>query len=252
MKIKTVLCGPLKWGRHCLGALRSLSPAAMVAATLALVFGGVGVAGAATGGNFILGKANSETTLASLNNSNGTPLKLIAPSNAAPLKVSNSNLVSGLNSQFVGGLSASQLATGGDGFTQPTTDTSLEQTAVEVASTGALAAGTYYVNATALLNVASGDSFGFCYIARGSDTAAVSYGGATQQQGWLQAAETAAVSIVSGDTLQEWCYSGGTNGSFAYDTGITAIRVLSSSGTAPASGVRSGVPAPGALPGKGR
>ncbi len=36
-------------------------------------------AGAATGANFILGKVNSETSQATLNNSKGTPLSLVAP-----------------------------------------------------------------------------------------------------------------------------------------------------------------------------
>src|SRR5262249_26428799 len=193
---------------------------------------------------FILGKSNSESTLATLSNSNGTPLKLVAPGNSAPLKVSNSNLVSGLNAQFVGGLSAPQLVAGGDGFTGPSTDTPIGTSAVQVASTGALAAGTYYVNATALLDVAAGVSFGFCYIAKGSTNTAVSYGGAFQQN-FLQAAETVAMSISSGDTVQEWCYAGGSNGSIAYNTGITAIRVFSSSGTTPASAAHSKVAAPG-------
>jgi hypothetical protein len=55
MKVKTVATAPLSWGRSCLGAARSLSPAAVVAVTLAIIFGGVGAADAATGGNFILG-----------------------------------------------------------------------------------------------------------------------------------------------------------------------------------------------------
>jgi hypothetical protein len=244
MKVKTVATAPLSWGRSCLGTARSLSPAAVVAVTLAIIFGGVGAADAATGGNFILGKSNSESTQATLSNSNGTPLKLVAPGNAAPLKVSNSNLVSGLNAQFLGGISAPQLVAGGDGFTAPATDTPIGPTAVEVASTGALAAGTYYVNATALLLVATGDRFGFCYVAKGSTNAAVSYGGAFQEN-YVQAAESIAMSISSGDTVQEWCYAGGSNGSVAYNSGITAIRVLSSSGTTPASAARSRVAAPG-------
>ena len=248
MKIKTGAAAPLRWGRHGLRAVRSLSPAALIATTSVLVFGGVGIAGAATGGNFILGKANGETTQAYLNNSTGTPLKLVAPANAAPLKVSNSNLVSGLNSQYLGGFSAQQVATGGDGFTAPGTDTPLNNTAAkEVASTGSLPGGTYYVNATALLFVASGDVDGFCYVVKGSGGGAVAYGG-TQTTGYGQAASTAAVNVSSGDTLQQWCYTGGANGSAAFNAGITAIRVLSSSGTAPASGhakaARPGTPAP--------
>jgi hypothetical protein len=59
MNIKTS-AAPLNWGRHCLGIMRSLSPATLIAVTLALVVGGAGFADAATGGTFILGKANFE------------------------------------------------------------------------------------------------------------------------------------------------------------------------------------------------
>ena len=45
----------------------------------------------------------------------------------------------------------------------------------------------------------------------------------------MQAAETIAVSVNAGDNLEEWCYTGGTNGSLAFNAAITAIRVLSSS-----------------------
>ena len=193
MKVKTGATAPLRWGRRGLHAARSLSPTALIAATAVLVFGGVGVAGAATGGNFILGKLNTETSQSYINNSTGVPLKLTAPANFPPLKVSNSNLVSGLNSQYLSGFSAQQLATGGDGFTTPATDTPLTTTLKEVASTGSLPAGTYYVNATALLWLASGDNVGFCNITKGSG-ALVAYGGA-ETVGWGQTASTAAVNV---------------------------------------------------------
>jgi hypothetical protein len=50
----------------------------------------------------------------------------------------------------------------------------------------------------------------------------------------VQAAETVAVSVTAGETLQEWCQSGGFNGSDAANAGITAIRVLFFTGTPPA------------------
>ena len=103
--------------RHRLSTGRSLSPLAAVGVTLAVVLGGTGVANASNGGNFILGHTNSETSTAYLSNTKGTPLKLDAPADSAPLKVSNSHLVSGLNAQYLSGQSASQLAAGGDGFT---------------------------------------------------------------------------------------------------------------------------------------
>lgn len=52
----------------------------------------------------------------------------------------------------------------------------------------------------------------------------------------VQAAETVAASMTAGDTLQEWCYATiNASNTFASYAGITAIRVLSSSGTTPAA-----------------
>ena len=77
-----------------------------IGAGLALVTANGTAAGAATGGNFILGKANTETTQATLTNSKGIALKLAAPAGTAPLKVSNSTLVAGLNAQYLSGMTA--------------------------------------------------------------------------------------------------------------------------------------------------
>jgi hypothetical protein len=52
-------------------------------------------------------------------------------------------------------------------------------------------------------------------------------GGATQE-GDIQAAETAAATIPAGDAFEEVCFTGGFNGSDAFDTGIIAIRIKAS------------------------
>ncbi len=208
-------------------------------------------AGAATGGNFILGKANSENTQATLTNSAGTPLKLNSPPFVAPLKVSNSTLVHGLNAQFVGGMFATELATGGDGFTAPVTDTPLTTAPEAIVATGPLPAGTYYVTATALLFIQAGDIAGLCSITKGSDPNVLASGGATTQ-GLGQAAATVPVSVTDGDTLQWACSAGGTHGSFVNNAGITAIRVLSSNGTAPAKAGHPIAALPGGLAPQGR
>ena len=235
MNIKIAWPVPLRWGRRCLGALRSLSPAA-IAVTLALIVGGAGFADAATGGNFILGKANTETSTASLSNSKGTPLKLSAPANVAPLAVNGKAMVANLNANYLGGLSATDVqSTGGAGFTPPGTRIPLPAgPATLVASTGALAAGTYYVTATAFLSLTAGAE-GTCVVRTASNpNENLATGGSTGLQ--AQAAETVAVSVTAGDSLQEWCGSTVTNGSAgAAYAGITAIRILSSSGTTPAA-----------------
>jgi len=215
-------------------ALRSLHPAAASALTLAFVIGGAGLADAATGGNFILGKANSESSAASLSNSKGTPLSLSAPSGKAPLAVNRTTMVKNLNANYLSGLTGTQLkATGGDGISK--TAITLSGTQVQVAGTGALPAGTYYVTATAWLDLIAGDNYALCYIARGSAPfAQLTTGGGNSPGGHLQAAETIAVTVKAGDRLQEWCYAGGSNGTAAINAAITAIRILSSTGTPPA------------------
>src|SRR4051812_27001050 len=74
-----------------------------------LVVWGIGAADAATGGSFVLGKSNSETSTATLTNSRGIPLSLKAKSGSPPLAVNSSKLVARLNAAEVGGLAASQL-----------------------------------------------------------------------------------------------------------------------------------------------
>jgi hypothetical protein len=218
-----------------------------IGAGFVLLAGGT-AAGAATGGNFILGKANSETTQATLTNTKGTPLKLAAPAGTAPLKVSNSTQVAGLNAQYLGGMTAAQVATGGDGFTLNGTNTPLVPVYTLVAGTGALPAGTYYVTATAFMFIGGGDQYGLCDTVRLSDGAIIARGGGSVLGGayYIQSAATAAVSVTAGDKLQEYCWVGGTsNTSIAYNAGITAIRVLSSSGTTPIRAGRSSAALPG-------
>ena len=216
----------LRWLRR---ALRSVSPGAAVIA-VSLLIGGAGFADAATGGMFILGKANSETTTASLTDSKGTPLALSGPAGKAPLAVNRNVMVKNLNAQYLGGVTATGLAvTGGEGVTAPGTNLTISAAAEVVAGTGKLPAGTYYVTATADLSVASGDSFGMCWIAKGSAPTVNKYNeGTVGQESFSTVAETAAVKARAGDTLDEVCQTNGTNGSVAQDDGLIAIRILSS------------------------
>ena len=73
---------------------------------MSLLIGGAGFADAATGGTFILGKANKETSTASLADSKGTALALSAPAGRAPLAVNRNVVVKNLNAQYLGGLTA--------------------------------------------------------------------------------------------------------------------------------------------------
>jgi hypothetical protein len=103
-----------------------------------------------------------------------------------------------------------------------------------IVTTGALSAGTYYVTATAIVTT----SFPvYCYIAKGSDPQGqLSFSDDTGDQSVFQTAMTVAASVAAGDTLQELCYTpvSGQSAAAGY-SGITAIRILSSStGTTPA------------------
>jgi hypothetical protein len=82
---------------------------ATVVAYLALFIALGGTAAAATGGTFVLGGANTESTEASLSNSTGTPLALDAPSGHAPLAVNRTVQINNLNAQYLGGHTATQL-----------------------------------------------------------------------------------------------------------------------------------------------
>jgi hypothetical protein len=161
-------------------AARSVSPSSVIAVTLALVLGGATVASAANGGNFLLGRANTETATATLTNTKGTPLTLSAPAGKAPLAVNQQTMVKNLNAQFLGGQPLTQLqATGGGSATIPGTDQAIDFNEEVVASTGTLPAGLYFVSATAELDVASGDVAGFCDIIDAADPSkALNEGGA--------------------------------------------------------------------------
>jgi hypothetical protein len=65
-----------------------------------------GTAVAATGGTFILGKANTARSVSSLTNTRGTALSLSSSSKAPPLKVSNSVQVPKLDASELGGVPA--------------------------------------------------------------------------------------------------------------------------------------------------
>jgi hypothetical protein len=155
-------------------------------------------------------------------------------------------VVANLNANYLGGLSATDVQpTGGDGFTPYNTSIPLSTSpATVVASTGPLPAGTYYVTATALMFLGGGGE-GNCYITTGSKPAGIlaTGGGYGSQQ---QAAETVAVSVTAGDNLQESCVANPAVGpASAGYAGITAIRILSSSGTTPATtGLRASLPKP--------
>lgn len=223
-----VVTGVLRRGGR---ALRSVGPAT-VAVSAALIIGAAGFADAATGGNFLLGKTNTDNATSILEDSTGIPLALSAPPGKSPLSVTNSTQVNRLNAQYVGGESASQLqSTGGVGITAAAADITLPvDTFVSVASTGALPAGTYYASATTDLEGSSGTAY--CEIIGSDGSVPVNWGGG-YSTGFTQAAETTVAIVPANAVLTETCY-GESSDQYAYDAAIMAIRITSSSvGTVP-------------------
>jgi hypothetical protein len=92
--------------------MRRPSPAIAIS-TAALFIALSGTAYAATGGNFILGKSNTATSVSSLTNSAGTALSLSSKAGTPPLTVNNSAQVPKLNASLLGGNAASAFVYGG-------------------------------------------------------------------------------------------------------------------------------------------
>jgi hypothetical protein len=109
--------------------MRRPSPS-LVISLVALVFSMSGTAYAATGGTFVLGKANAESSVASLSNSRGTALNLSSSTGKPPLTVNRSVQIPNLNASELHGISAS-------GFIHGTGTTASKR--VTVTGTGASA-----------------------------------------------------------------------------------------------------------------
>ncbi|HWL37101.1 MAG TPA: hypothetical protein VNQ77_13005 [Frankiaceae bacterium] len=84
------------------------NPVVSLAALIVLV-GGTGVATAATGGTFLLGRSNSAGARTGLTNTAGTPLSLYAKTGYPPLAVNSEVKVSKLNADRIDGLDSASL-----------------------------------------------------------------------------------------------------------------------------------------------
>jgi hypothetical protein len=215
--------------RAVVSAVRGLRLLNVIVVTIAIVIGGAGFASAATGGTFILGRSNNETSTARLFDSDGIPLSLSAPKDRAPLAVNRSTMVTNLNAQYVGGLTASALGTSGsDTFTTPGTDTAVPsdadgESSTVVLRTAKLPKGTYYVTETALLHLAYGDTGGFCDVLLSGQ--AWQARGESQGTSWMQSAATVVVQVTTPDSLVLQCGTiGSVSGSYADDASLTVVR----------------------------
>ncbi len=107
-------------------SLRTLAPsfvAGLVGAVVGVSLLG-GAAYAATGGSFLLGRANVETTTATLTNTRGTPLSLVAKAGTPALKVSNAVKIPNLNADRLNGRLEAQFSLAAGQFASLSSSTS--------------------------------------------------------------------------------------------------------------------------------
>jgi hypothetical protein len=105
----------------------------------------------------------------------------------------------------------------------------LSPSAVVVAQTNPVGiSGTYFISASVLPFVTSGDAYAFCYDALASSGSASQYGGGDTAGGYMQASISDVLFVGSGDSVQLLCFSGGTAGDVAFNAGITATLINSS------------------------
>jgi hypothetical protein len=102
----------------------------------------------------------------------------------------------------------------------------LSPSAVVVAQTNPVGiSGTYFISASVLPFVTSGDAYAFCYDALASSGSASQYGGGDTAGGYMQASISDVLFVGSGDSVQLLCFSGGTAGDVAFNAGITATLI---------------------------
>src|SRR5271168_1275119 len=90
--------------------------------------------------------------------------------------------------------------------------------------------GYYFISGSVLPAVASGDGYVFCYDTLASTGTASQYGGqyaSGQTLNYAQVSVTDVLFIGAGDAVQLWCYTGGSNGSYAFNAGLTATLINS-------------------------
>jgi hypothetical protein len=91
----------------------------------------------------------------------------------------------------------------------PNSDIPLSPSAVVVAQTNPVGiSGTYFISASVLPFVASGDSFTFCYDTLASSGSASQYGGGDTSGGYIEASISDVLFVGAGDSVKLLCYSG--------------------------------------------
>ncbi len=94
-----------------------------------------------------------------------------------------------------------------------------------IAQTAAVSQGTYFVNASTLLDVGGQDN-AFCYIRTVNGSSGTNnFGGSGASSTFQQASNTDVFSVSAGDAFQLMCYGGLNQTSSVFEATITAIRI---------------------------
>lgn len=109
---------------------------------------------------------------------------------------------------------------------------------IMVNQTAAIAtSGTYYLSASVLLDIDSGDTGGdFCFITTANTFPATdNYGGSGLTGGYQAGSMTDIFFIEAGDSAQVWCYDASTGDALStlYDSNLTATLINSASDAKP-------------------
>ena len=136
--------------------MRRPSPS-LVISLVALVFSMSGTAYAATGGTFVLGKANAESSVSSLSNSRGTALNLSSAAGKPSLTINRSVQIPNLNASELHGISAG-------GFIHGTGTSASKRVAITATGASALA----LTPGSALIGQCTGGTGGDLYLSLGN------------------------------------------------------------------------------------
>jgi hypothetical protein len=88
--------------------------------------------------------------------------------------------------------------------------------------------GTYFISASALLDIGAGDNEGaFCYDTTASNGTPVQFGGSGLTGNFQQASITDVFTVNAGDSFQLFCYGSIGGFSDAFNAGLTATLINS-------------------------
>ena len=121
------------------------------------------------------------------------------------------------------------ISVGYSSLTGTAADIPISSTTTVVAQTNTIAtAGTYFVSTSAMPFIVSGDTYAFCFDTLASNGSAFQYGGGYGSEVYVTTSTSDVIFVGAGDAIQLRCYTGGSNGSFVYNAGITATLIHSS------------------------